>query len=162
IADTILVEADGAARKPLKAPAKHEPVIPIMSELCVGIMGLDAMNQILSEQIVHRSDIFSNMTGATLGDEITPAHMLRMAVNPGGMFKGCPPSCERKVLLNKVDIADGQAKVDRFITELTKNDTPPAISWFAGSCRQQTMHRIRYRRVMPCTENNGLEVLSQF
>ena len=35
-----LVEADGAARKPLKAPAAHEPVLPEPLGCCVAVVGL--------------------------------------------------------------------------------------------------------------------------
>ena len=40
-ADLIIVEADGASGKPLKAPAAHEPVIPACSTLVMPIVGID-------------------------------------------------------------------------------------------------------------------------
>ncbi len=44
IADWILVEADGAAGRPLKAPASHEPVIPAVTDHLVAVVGLRAMD----------------------------------------------------------------------------------------------------------------------
>ena len=39
--DRILVEADGSARKPLKAPAAHEPVIPMATDTLIIIAGIN-------------------------------------------------------------------------------------------------------------------------
>ena len=50
-----LVEADGAARKPLKAPAAHEPVLPEPLGCCVAVVGLDSVGQPLDDGHVHRS-----------------------------------------------------------------------------------------------------------
>src|SRR5689334_4567510 len=39
---TIVLEADGSAMRPFKAPAAHEPVIPAMATLVVTVAGIDA------------------------------------------------------------------------------------------------------------------------
>jgi probable selenium-dependent hydroxylase accessory protein YqeC len=142
VADAMLVEADGAARKPLKAPGPHEPVIPFRSDICIGVMGLDALDKPFSDQTVHRPEQFAGITGAALGESISAAHMISMAAAPGGLFKGCPANCERVVVLNKTDIPGGRELVQRFISELAGNDAVKTFPWFAGSCRQQTIHRI--------------------
>ena len=41
--DCIVVEADGAKGKPLKAPAAHEPVIPPSTTLYIPMAGIDAL-----------------------------------------------------------------------------------------------------------------------
>jgi len=43
LADYFLVEADGAAGRPVKAPASHEPVIPLSTTDLVGVIGIDAL-----------------------------------------------------------------------------------------------------------------------
>ena len=55
----ILVEADGAAGRPLKAPAEHEPVIPDCTTQVVGIVGLNGAGQPLSDQWVFRPERFN-------------------------------------------------------------------------------------------------------
>lgn len=162
IADAILVEADGAARKPLKAPARHEPVIPTTSNICVGIMGLDAVNQPFSENVVHRPNIFAEITGISHGEKITPVHMIKIATASEGLFKGCPQNCERSVLLNKIDIPGGKDLVAEFTAKLNGSATTSTLSWFAGSCRQHCLHRINYQSVMSCAKNNHLEHSYQF
>lgn len=160
LADSILVEADGAARKPLKAPASHEPVIPSLSDVCIGVMGLDATYHPLTESMVHRHEIFSRITGAQPHEPVTPAHMVCVATASNGFFKGCPPQCRRIVLLNKADIPKGQSVVSDFEKE-PSIATFPHIAWFAGSCFQQTVKRIDHQYGMPRVVNNHIEQMSQ-
>ena len=46
-----IIEADGASRKPLKAPNATEPVIPDNTSLVVPVVGIDALGQPLSQDI---------------------------------------------------------------------------------------------------------------
>ena len=69
--DWLIIEADGARRKPLKASADHEPVVPAQSDHIIGVTGLDAVGKPLSDDHVHRSLIFSSRTGLALGEPIT-------------------------------------------------------------------------------------------
>ncbi len=142
IADTILVEADGAARKPLKAPNDTEPVIPAETDLCIAVMGLDAVHQPLTEENVHRHDIFSRITGRAPGRPVLPEDMIRIAAAPNGLFKGCPPDCERIVYLNKTDIPGASKTVSKFEELLTDNNQASDIRWFAGSTRNRQVREL--------------------
>ena len=62
-----LVEADGAARKPLKAPAAHEPVLPEPLDCCVAVVGLDSVGQPLDDGHVHRSALVCAAAGQEPG-----------------------------------------------------------------------------------------------
>lgn len=53
LADTMLIEGDGAKRLPLKVPAYYEPVIPDWSNRIVIVLGLSALGK-TCEQTVHR------------------------------------------------------------------------------------------------------------
>ena len=55
LADAALVEADGARRLPLKAPAEHEPVIPREARLVVAVLGLDGIGKPIAEA-AHRPE----------------------------------------------------------------------------------------------------------
>ena len=46
----VVVEADGAAGRPLKAPREGEPVLPQATTLLIPVMGIDALGCILNEQ----------------------------------------------------------------------------------------------------------------
>lgn len=136
LADVILVEGDGAARKPLKAPAEHEPVIPVESELCIGVMGIDAVYRTMSEACVHRSELFSSISGAAQGDVIRPRHLIKLAESNLGLFKGVSERCSKAVFLNKTDSPGGielLAEFERLLEWTSRTD----IKWFAGSVRNR-------------------------
>ena len=64
IFDFILVEGDGSARKPLKAPAEHEPVIPRATDLLLPVIGLTALHRPLNSENVHRLELFQQITNS--------------------------------------------------------------------------------------------------
>lgn len=132
LADLILVEADGAARKPLKAPNATEPVIPQETDLCIAVMGLDAAYKPLCETTVHRSEIFSFVTGRSKGMAIMPEDMFCIATAPNGLFRGCPPNPDLVVFLNKTDHPGFDLLVDRFAS-LLESESHLKGRWFAGS-----------------------------
>ena len=55
-ADRILVEADGAARRPVKYPAAWEPVIPQYTDRVLVLCGLTALDRPL-RAVCHRADL---------------------------------------------------------------------------------------------------------
>ena len=65
--DWIIVEADGARRKPLKSSDIHEPLVPGMTTHLIHVTGLDAVGKILDDKNVHRAKLFSKNTGLLLG-----------------------------------------------------------------------------------------------
>jgi probable selenium-dependent hydroxylase accessory protein YqeC len=101
--DWILVEADGAARRPLKAAAGHEPVIPPDTSVLVAVAGLEVLGQPLSEGLVFRSDRAGPLMGLASGDIITVSALARLFAHPCGSFKGAPPLARRFIFLNKAD-----------------------------------------------------------
>ncbi|MCP4695036.1 MAG: putative selenium-dependent hydroxylase accessory protein YqeC [Desulfobacterales bacterium] len=91
----ILVEADGAARKPLKAPAPHEPVIPRCAAWLVGVIGLNSVGKPLSEEWVFRPGLYAGITGLNLGEPVTEASIAASLVHDQGIMKGCPAGAAR-------------------------------------------------------------------
>jgi probable selenium-dependent hydroxylase accessory protein YqeC len=101
--DYILVEADGSKRKPIKAPAEHEPVIPINNYKTIGVIGLDALGTEIKEENVHRPEIFCSITGSKINDIINEEKILKLVLDKEGLFKGSAKYSKRYVLLNKMD-----------------------------------------------------------
>jgi len=101
--DVILVEADGSKRKPIKAPASHEPVIPKDASCVIGVIGLDALGKPLSNEWVHRLTEFKTITHAAEGDLINEEMLMNLIVHPEGLFKKTPSIAEKIVLLNKAE-----------------------------------------------------------
>jgi len=103
MADYFLVEADGAAGRPVKAPASYEPVIPLSTTNLIGVIGIDALGLSLQEENVFRSEIFSRLTGLNLGEKIGIEALAFLICHPQGLFKGAPPSCRRHLFINKAE-----------------------------------------------------------
>ena len=103
--DFILIEADGAAGRPVKAPASHEPVIPLSTTDLIGVIGIDALGLSLQEENVFRSEIFSQLTGLKLGEKIGIEALSLLICHPEGLFKGVPQNCLCHLFINKVEDA---------------------------------------------------------
>lgn len=125
-----LVEADGAARKPLKAAAAHEPVLPEQPDCCVGVIGLDSVGQPLDEAHVHRSALACAVTGQEPGSPVTPAMLACLAGHAEGLFRNCPEGCRRIVFANKAD------RPDMLSAAFEAAVRSPSVAWFAGSAAQ--------------------------
>jgi probable selenium-dependent hydroxylase accessory protein YqeC len=106
IFDCILVEADGAKRKPIKAPADYEPIIPAAATLTIGVIGLDAVGKAVSEDNIHRCELFCACTGKKSGELVDRESIIRLILSEKGLFKNAPAGCRKIVLLNKADTKD--------------------------------------------------------
>jgi probable selenium-dependent hydroxylase accessory protein YqeC len=129
----ILVEADGAAGRPLKAPADHEPVIPPCSSLVVGIVGLDGVGKPLDDQYVFRAERFARISGLPLGSPVTGESIACMIDHPDGLFKGCPREAARIVLLNKAEDKDTQRAGKRIASILREGGKTGIDKIFSGA-----------------------------
>jgi probable selenium-dependent hydroxylase accessory protein YqeC len=119
--DWIIVEADGAAGRPLKAPAEHEPVIPSSSGWVVGTVGLSALGNPLTDQWVFRPETVARITGLPTGAAITAEAVAAVLGHPQGILKGAPDGCRCLVFLNQADVPGGRAaglKICSFLKRL--------------------------------------------
>jgi molybdenum cofactor cytidylyltransferase len=103
--DNVLVEADGARGRSLKAPADHEPVVPLCTTLLVPVAALDAVGRPLAEPTVHRPDLVAELSGLRPGALITPQTMAAVLAHPRGGLKGRPNGARVVPLLNKLEDA---------------------------------------------------------
>jgi len=101
----IVVEADGTARRPLKVPAVHEPVIPETADAVVAVAGMSAVGRSCGES-VFRIEMWSRLTGLAKGDIVTAESVSHAANHPEGLAKGAPSAARRVLLLNQADTPD--------------------------------------------------------
>ena len=101
--DYIIIEADGAARKSLKACASNEPVVPEFTDFLVSVAGLDVVGKPLDEQWVFRAEIFSNITRLPLAHRITGAAIAEMLIHDMASIKVLKPDVIKIAFLNKAD-----------------------------------------------------------
>ena len=69
--DYVLVEADGAARRPLKAHAPHEPVIPPEANQTICVVGASGFGRPIADA-AHRPERYAALAGAPETAEATP------------------------------------------------------------------------------------------
>lgn len=108
--DTILVEGDGAKRKPIKAPGPWEPVIPRCTTQTLGIIGLDALGKPVNDKNVHRWKQFCATTKTKENDIIDENIITRLIASPNGLFKDVPKNSRCMVLLNKAETLPNKKK----------------------------------------------------
>ena len=69
--DYVLVEADGAARRPLKAHAPHEPVIPTGANQTICVVGASGFGRPIAAA-AHRPERYAALSGVPETAEATP------------------------------------------------------------------------------------------
>lgn len=99
----IFCEADGSKRKPLKAHAEHEPVIPRTTDLTLIVFGCAGVGKPLTEQFVHRTDLFSEVIGKEKGEHVEFGDLIAL-LRSGHFFKGIPRTSRIAVIFNQVDL----------------------------------------------------------
>lgn len=112
--DVLLIEADGSAQLPLKAPAEHEPVIPASATLVVAVAGLGVIAKPLSAGQVHRPERLQALAEAAgLGKwVVTPTLVAAALTHPElGCARGSPPGARQVAVLNQADAVPGMVAV---------------------------------------------------
>jgi len=105
--DCIIIEADGAAGRPLKAPnPDYEPVIPQTTSLVIPVVGVDALGCRLSEENVFRSEIASKLTGLSVGETVSAENIVNLILDPCGIMRGSPDHARIIPFINKIDLHD--------------------------------------------------------
>jgi len=111
--EALIIEADGAAGRPVKAPRKGEPVIPSCTTLVVAVLGMDGVGKEVNDQYIFQAEQVSKLTEIRKGERMTEEGMAILMTHPEGLFKGAPVSSRKIAFLNKVDILEGVAKAKR-------------------------------------------------
>lgn len=119
-----IVEADGAARKPLKAPNTTEPVIPQNTSLVIAIVGMDALGSRLIKENVFRAEIASRLTGLPLGSVITANAITTLLIHPEGIIKGSPAYARIIPFINKVDFARDTTEAEALARKILERGRP--------------------------------------
>lgn len=120
LADHVLVEADGAHRLPLKAHAPWEPVVPACSARTVLVLGASGLGSPVRD-VVHRPDVFCELTGCAPEDSATPELVARAA------------NAEALADVALVNQADAAPEAARKLSVLL------AVPTFVGSLRAGTL-----------------------
>lgn len=134
--DMLLIEADGAKRLPLKFPAEWEPVIPEMTDLVVGVTGLDCLGKRIADTC-HRPEFMSEFLGKDIWEKVTEADVASIAAASSGLRKNVE-NREFRVFLNKADVLEDPKAADRIIQELKKQK----VSAVSGSLKYRAQKKL--------------------
>ncbi len=102
IFDYIIVEADGAKRRSIKAPREGEPLIPNSTDIVLGLIGMSVYGKEVDEDTVHRLEIFKDILDVEDGDIIDEDMIISLVKHPEGLFKNSEDT-ERYLILNQAD-----------------------------------------------------------
>ena len=100
--DLLLIKADGARSRFIKAPAAHEPPLPDCVDCVIPVVSAKVIGQKLSERNAHRPELVTRVAGVNKNEVIKPVHVARLLASPEGSLKNTGPA---KVipLINMVD-----------------------------------------------------------
>jgi probable selenium-dependent hydroxylase accessory protein YqeC len=103
--DVTFVKADGARMRWIRAPDGHEPQIPPGTVTVIPVVSARVIGHSLSAKIAHRPERGASVTGANIGDILTPAHLARLLASPEGALRGVGDATFIPVI-NMVDDAE--------------------------------------------------------
>lgn len=136
----LLVEADGSRRRPMKAPADHEPAIPPWVEQVVVVAGLSALGRPLAPEWVHRLERFASLSGLSPEEAITGDSAVNVLTHPKGGLKNIPSGARKMVLLNQADTPERQAAAFRMADHLLGFYHAVLVTSFASRLTNETKH----------------------
>ncbi|HLY89202.1 MAG TPA: selenium cofactor biosynthesis protein YqeC [Acetobacteraceae bacterium] len=123
----VIVEADGSAHKPFKAPLEYEPVVPASTTLLVAVVGVDALGMPLDAEHIHRPLRVAELSGAELNQPLSAEAIASVLVHPLGPLRDAPHGARVLVLLNKADSPERIAAARAIASELRAVNGPPVI-----------------------------------
>lgn len=100
-AEYVLVEADGANGKTLKAPGNFEPVIPLTSTIVVPVAGIDAVGSTITAAC-HRPERVAELLGRPVSHVLAVADVAQILTSARGGLKDVPASARIIVAITKV------------------------------------------------------------
>ena len=117
-ADCVLVEADGAAGRPLKAHRPWEPVIPACADMTVCMVGASGIGR-PAAQACHCPELFSALAGMDMDEPVGIGHIARV-LNRESLADCC--------LVNQIDVLPDPETARRLCDLIGVEAFPCALS----------------------------------
>jgi len=114
----LLIEADGSRGKSLKGWADHEPPIPSFVTQVVHVAGLGGLGKPLNDENVHRPELFSRLSGLSIGEPITTDAFVKVLTHPQSGIKNIPAHAHKVILLNQADTHELQSAAHGMVQDL--------------------------------------------
>ncbi len=128
----VIAECDGAAGRPLKAHASHEPVLCATSSLVLVLVGLDALDAPLDERRVHRPELLARRLGVPLGIPLGAELLTQAICGPEGPLERVGAHGRRALVLGKPDRVS-EARLCELVGELRRRPQAEGLPLFVSS-----------------------------
>lgn len=140
--DRLLIESDGSREKPIKACNKTEPVLLASTDLVVGVLGLRALGQRMTEATVHRSQIFAQRTATPIGQSITEESFARLIAHPQGLFQYSSTKAKRVLILNQADTQKLRQQAIEIATLLREKKETNRVDFMLATAFDPTRYQL--------------------
>ncbi|MCY4067752.1 MAG: selenium cofactor biosynthesis protein YqeC [Acidimicrobiaceae bacterium] len=124
LADRIIVEADGARRRPFTAPAPWEPPIPSSSTNVLACIGAEALGYVIADRL-HRPLRVAAAAECSPYQRLTPRRAAAALTSELGMRKNVPATARFSVIVSGADPHDPQ--VQELVAELDQRGTESLV-----------------------------------
>lgn len=105
LVDHVVVEADGARRRPLTAPGPFEPVVPSNTTTLIACVGAPAFGRVISDQC-HRPLRVAALAGCSPYARLTPERLANVLLSDRGLRKDQPREARFSIMVSNVVDAD--------------------------------------------------------
>ena len=126
-ADTVLLEADGARQRPLKAPWEGEPVLPPGLDAVIAAAGMDSVGQAVGA-VCHRVEQVCALLGKGPEEAVTPGDVAELLASPRGGRKDVPEELDFRCVLNKADTPARRRAAEEIAARLAARGIQAAIT----------------------------------
>ena len=111
--DAVIVEADGSRSRLIKAPAPHEPVIPLHSTHLVALVGADIFGKALTDAVAHRAERVAEVAAIPMQSIVTPDGVARLLTAPHGALQGKPAQAAFIPFFNRAEDRADKLQAER-------------------------------------------------
>jgi probable selenium-dependent hydroxylase accessory protein YqeC len=122
VADHLIIEADGAAGRSLKAHGDQEPVVSPQADLVIAVIGSDCVGCALIDAHVHRAERFSLLVNRAMGAPVDVEAIQAIFFHPLGYLKRVPSRANVVVLISKAGVGSQRANAERLAVALDAAD----------------------------------------
>jgi probable selenium-dependent hydroxylase accessory protein YqeC len=128
--DLTVIEADGSAGLPFKAPAAHEPVLAQSTSVVACVIGADALNRVIEDQGFRPMRIAA-LAGCSPYERLTPERAARVLASDDGGRRSVGDGMRYIVVINKVT-PDSHALADELQRLLSNREVDTVqVPWTA-------------------------------
>jgi probable selenium-dependent hydroxylase accessory protein YqeC len=122
VVDHLLVEADGAAGRSLKAHQDFEPVLSDRADLVIAVIGVDCVGRPMNDLHVHRASLFCERLGRPHESLITHEDVAAIVFHRDGYLKRVGRDSSVAVFLSKAGTPAAEEQARRLAAALRARD----------------------------------------